>query len=102
MPRPLRSEVFRPQEIAILHCVQRRGIVRYQALVDSGGDGRIWRKENLICLDRFVRRSFDLRKSPSYIVFRDVFAVLTSVAWIPLLERTIPIERNGFDSGSKR
>jgi hypothetical protein len=58
-------------------------------------------KENLICLDRFVRRSFDPRKSPFCIVFRDVFAVLTSVAWIPLPERTIPTERNGFDSGSK-
>jgi REP element-mobilizing transposase RayT len=46
MPRPLRSEVFRPQEIAILHCVQRCVRRAYLSGVDSvTGTDYSYRKE---------------------------------------------------------
>ena len=46
MPRPLRLEVFRPQEIAILHCVQRCVRRAYLSGVDSvTGTDYSYRKE---------------------------------------------------------
>jgi REP element-mobilizing transposase RayT len=46
MPRPLRSEVFRPQEVAILHCTQRCVRRAYLSGVDSvTGTDYSYRKE---------------------------------------------------------
>jgi hypothetical protein len=76
-------------------------IYRYQALVIGGGAGRIWEKENLLCLDHYVQKFFARRKLLFFTVRKDASAGLTLAAWIPLLGPTIPIERNGFDNALK-
>ena len=46
MPRPLRSAIYRPQEIAILHCTQRCVRRAYLSGVDSvSGVDYSYRKE---------------------------------------------------------
>lgn len=46
MPRPLRSEIYRPQEIAILHCTQRCVRRAYLSGVDAvSGNDYTYRKE---------------------------------------------------------
>ena len=46
MPRPLRSDVFRPEEIAILHCTQRCVRRAYLSGIDSvSGKDYSYRKE---------------------------------------------------------
>jgi hypothetical protein len=71
------------------------------ALAIVGGGGTIAEKENLLCLDHYVRRFFDLRKLQFYTVRKDASAGLTLVAWIRSLGPTIPTERNGFVSELK-